>query len=367
MMCNTKISNALRCLVVFATTLTLASVALAESLHAISVPAGYTSSTVELGLPYAGAIAFSPAPSTKLFAAVGSFGSMQILSVDSDTGTTIAVANGLGAIGGMAVLSNGDLVVSENFTSDSLFRARDLDSDGKFFSDGEVTELIPPAFHDGNFSGAQMVVAPAGNPSGIPSGSLVLQTADGGTSGELLVIQNPTGVASYFHTDAPYADCLNYNGGVAFEPNGALIVGSAGFLTGEILAMVNTNNNDRINVGERNMVIPSLFLGLGVSDLSVSAESKVYFSENSGIVKSFALPYPLLTGSTEPAQFAHTNSAYLSTVRLDFPERTFAANAASPSAKLYLGGYLSGYVAATNLVVIGPLNTAAVMDWQAFE
>ena len=367
MKCNKSRSNAPRQLIAGAITLALAVAASAESLEAISVPTGYTSSTVELGLPYAGAIAFSPDPSTKFFAAVGNFGSMEILSVDSDTGTTVAVADGFGAIGGMAVLSNGDLVISENFTSDTIFRARDLDSDGKFFSAGEMTELIPPAFHDGNFSGAQMVVAPAGNPSGIPSGSLVVQTADGGTSGELLVIENPTGVATYFPTDAPFADGLNYNGGVAFEPNGALIVGSAGFLSAEILALVNANNNDRIDAGERNVLVPTYLTGMGVSDLSVSAESQVYFGENSGIVKSLALPYPLLTGLTEPAQFAQTNSDYLSTVRLDFPQRTFAAHAAAPSAKLYLGGYLSGFIAATNLVVIGPANTAAVMDWQAFE
>ncbi|PKO15563.1 hypothetical protein CVU37_12050 [candidate division BRC1 bacterium HGW-BRC1-1] len=367
MICNRKFISRLRPIVACATILAYASISPAETLQALALPAGYTSSTVELGLPYAGAIAFAPAPSTRFYAAVGGFGSMDILSVDTDTGTTRTVADGFGSIGGMAVLANGDLFIAENFTSDTLYRARDLDLDGKFYSAGEVTELIAPDFHDGNFSGAQIIIAPAGNPSGIPSGSLVLQTADGGTSGELLVIQNPTGTASYFPTDAPFADGLAYNGGVAFEPGGALIVGSAGFLSGEILAMVNTNNNDRIDAGERNVVVPSISLGLGVSDLSVSAESVVYFGENSGNLKSFNLPYPLLTGSAVPAQFAQTNSAYLSTVRLDFPERTFAANAASPTAKLYLGGYLGGFVPASNLIVIEPLNTAAVTDWQAFE
>ena len=339
----------------------------ADSLVVAALPTGYTAGSVELGQPYAGALAVDPSQPRTLYAATSYFGSHDILKVDADSGTTRVVATGFGNIGGLAVLANGDLAITENFTSDTTFRARDLDSDGAFLSPGEVTELIPPTFHDGNFSGAQLATAPAGNAAGIPAGALVLQSADGGTSGELLVILDPGTAPAYAPADAPFADGLNYNGGFGFDSSGNLIVGSAGFLTGEILAMVNTNNNDRIDPGERNVIVPAPSLGLGVSDLAVSAEDFVFFGENSGFVKSFNLPAQLLTATAIPAVFAQTNSTYLSTLRLDVPVRSFAPGASQPAARLYMGGYLPGFASATNLVFIEPQSVSSVPDWQVYE
>lgn len=356
-----------RAMVICSAIIALATTLAAQPLQVTTLPGGYTAGSVELGQPYAGALAVDPAQPRTLYAATGFFGSHDILRIDADSGTTRVVASGFGNVGGLAVLANGDLAITENFTSDTTFRARDLDSDGAFLSPGEVTELIPPAFHDGNFSGSQLATAPMGNAAGIPAGALVLQTADGGTSGELLVILDPATAPAYSPADAPFADGLNYNGGFGFTSSGHLIVGSAGFLTGEILAMVNADNNDRIGPGERNVIVPASSLGLGVSDLAVSAEDVVFYGENSGNVKSFHLHAQLLTATATPAVFAQTNSTYLSTLRLDVPTRTFAPGASQPAARLYMGGYLPGFASATNLVFIEPQSVSSVPDWQVYE
>jgi hypothetical protein len=346
--------------------ITLPHPASAGTLVVNAVPAGYTTGSIELGLDYAGALAQDPADANRLYAAVGSFGAQSILSVNIAAGTTQTVATGFGSIGGLAVLANGDLAITENFTSDTIFRARDTDLDGKFLSAGEVSMLIAPILDDGNFSGTQAAVAPAGNASAIPQGALLVQTADGGTSGELLVIQDPVTSPVYRPAGGAYASGFNYNGGFAFDQQGNVILGSAGFLSGEILALVNTNANDRIDAGESNVIVGAATLGLGESDLAVSEENRVFFGENSGTVRTFDLPANLLTGTAAPVAFAQTNATYMSTVRMDFPDRTFASGASETVARLYLSGYLAGFAVASNIAYIQPTPVASVPDWTVY-
>lgn len=330
------------------------------------VPIGYTTGSIELGTDYAGALAQDPSDPNRLYATTGFFGSQSIIAVDIAAGTTATVATGFGSIGGIAVFSNGDLAITENFTSDTIFRAHDNDSDGKFLAAGEVTELIAPILADGNFSGAQAAVAPTGNASAIPAGSLLVQTADGGTSSELLAVQDPLTTPSFHPAGGAYAAGFDYNGGFAFDPAGNIVLGSAGFFSGEILALVNTNANQSIDPGESNVLVGGGALSLGVSDLSVSKESRVFFGENSGTVRAFDLPPNPLSGSASPTAFAQTNATYMSTIRMDFPDRTFAAGASGTTARLYLSGYLPGFAVATNIAFIQPAAIASVQGWTLY-
>ncbi len=339
----------------------------AGNLVVTQLPNGYTSGSVELGADFAGALTQDPANANRLLVSVGSFGAQSILSVNVATQSTATVATGFGSIGGIAVLSNGDLAVTENFTSKTIVRARDLDSDGKFLSAGELTTLIAPILDDGNFSGAQCATAPPGNASVIPAGALVVQTADGGTSGELLVITNPETAPAYRPAGGAYAAGLDYNGGFGFDPAGNIICGSSGFFSGQILALVNSNANQQIDAGERSVLVGGGALGLGLTDLSVSKENAVFFGENSGDVRRFALPANLLTGTGTPTLFARTNSTYLSVVRLDFPDRPFAPGSAGSTARLYLTGYLPGFATASNIAFIQPAPLTAVADWSVYE
>lgn len=354
------------------TLLAALSMPAAAQLTATSVPSGYTASSLELGQPFGGALAFDSADPDLIYASVGSFGNMNVLRVDPTAGTTTTVAGPFGSIGGLALLGNGDLAVTENFTSDTIFRARDLNSDGDFLDEGELTELITPILTDGDFGGAQIAVAPAGSPSGIPGGSLVVQTADGETSSELLVVRDPeTSTPAFQPAGGAYYDGFQYNGGVAFAPGGEIIVGEStlDFFTwvssGRIVALVNTNGNERIDAGESNVLVEEALLQNGLTDLTISAGGRVFFGENGGNVRSFTLPGNLLTGSATPTVFAGTNGTYMSAVRLNRTDADF--NSSNPSVKLYLGGYTPGFVQASNLLVIAPAAPSAVRDWAVYE
>lgn len=339
---------------------------------------GYTSISLELGRPYAGAVAFDPSVGTRMYASVGSFGNQSVLRVDTTLGTTATVLTGLGSVGGMAILSNADLVFTENGTSQSIFRARDLNADLDFLDAGEVTELIAPILADSGFgfTGAQIAVAPAGNASAIPAGSLVIQTADGGTSGELLVVENPTSATpAYRPVSSAYFSGFGYNGGVAFDPSGNLVMGESVYPAGKVYGLVNTNVDQQITSGtESHVLVDTAAIPNGIADLAVSAQGRVFFGGNGlgfgtadAPIRTFQLPGNLLTGSGTPSTFAGTNSVYLSTLRFDNAAKTFAAGATVNTARLIVGGLDTSFYGFTNLLIIQPGAIAAVQDWAAFE
>lgn len=336
-----------------------------------SAPAGFTVSSLELGQPFAGALAFDPQDPTRLYASVGAFGATHVLRVDTTAGTTASVTGEFGNIGGLAVLSNGDLAITENFTSETIFRAHDLNSDGDFLDTGEVTELIAPILTDGNFTGAQLAVAPAGNAAALPAGALLVQTADGLTSSELLAIEAPDGSSPIYRpAGAAWFSGFQYNGGLAFTPQGNVIAGESQFdfftfaSTGYIRALVNSNADDDIDAGESNVLVGTAQLGAGLSDLTVTAEGQVFFTENGGLVRTFPLPADLLSGSSTPSVFAQTNGTYLSAVRVDRPARFIGGGA---PAKLYVGGYGPGFAQASNLLVFQAAPPSVAEGWELFQ
>jgi len=340
----------------------------ADSIIAESLSAGYQASSIELGQPFGGSIAQHPTNANLLYVSYGDFAFHKVMAVALDTGSTRTVTPYLGNVGGLAVLNNGDLAISENddFTSDTILRARDLNGDGDFIDVGEITELIAPILTTaGNFTGAQMTVAPAGNAAGIPAGSLVVQTADGGTNSELLVIENPETAPAFRPVGGGFYTGFTYNGGVGFSHEGHVICGVSEFPVGRIDALVNTNGDMDIDAGEAHTIADGTMLTNSLADLSVTADGRVITSENGGTIRSFQLPGDLLTGMATPSVLAVTNASYISTVRVDFPDRPFGS---APGARstLYAGGYVT-FPAATNLLAIKALAPASVEDWRLFE
>jgi hypothetical protein len=348
-------------------TVCLATSALAaDMLTAQSIPEGYTVESVNLGVPFAGAIAQDPQHENDLYVSIGIFGDEDIIRLHMDTNTSETVASWFGSIGGIAVLNNGDLAIADNSdsTSDTLLRARDLNHDGDFLDPGEITQLIEPRLVGPTFTGSQMVVAPSPNSEGLPPGTLLLQTADNQTSSQLLAIADPDTFPAYIPAQGAFFSGFAFNGGVAFTPDGNLVVGSSDFPVGSVIGLVNSNGDDQIGVGE------SHSLGMlenSISDLAVSAESELYFTENSGTVKRAALPDNLLAGSIVPEEFLVTNTMYLSSTRLDFPSRRFNPNGSGPPAHMYIGGFVSFTAGAENLLKITPKTVTAAQDWQLFE
>jgi len=344
----------------------------ADSLEVTSLPSGYSSTSIELGHPYGGSLASVPGQPHILYVSLASgFNATSILKVDTQTGTTSTVATSFGNIGGLAVLNDGSLAIIDNGPAETILRAVDGNTDGDFLDAGEVTELITPILTNTfnsqrDFTGAQAAVAPAGNASGIPTGSLLVQTADGGTDGEILVVRDPTTAPAFRPAGAPFYGGIAYNGGLAFDPAGNMIVGTSEFPNARIVALKNTNSDEDIDTGESNVLVNTAGLPNSIADLAVTAEGRVIFSENSGNLRTFDLPADVLTGTGTPTTFAQTNGAYLSTVRLDAPTATFAPAATGTTARLYVGGFVTFIAAATNLLCIQPSTTSAVGEWQLY-
>lgn len=347
----------------------------AATLAVHSLPAGYTTSSLSIGQPYGGALAVDPVVQTRIYVAVGFFGNESIVKVDSTLGTTTTVAVGIGDIGGMTVMSNGDLALTENGTSQTILRAHDSDADGDFLDAGEVTQLIAPILADSGFgfTGTEITVASAGNASAIPAGSLVIQTADGGTSGDILVVLNPTTAPSFRPAGDSYFTGFGYNGGIAFDPAGNLIMGESAYPNGRIYGLVNTNADDHISSGESHILVETAAIPNGIADLAVSQDGRVFYGGNQtsfgsadAKVFAFQLPANLLTGTGSPSPFATTNAAYISTLRFDDATKTFTAGANSNTARLIVCGLDSAFNGFSNLVLIKPNALSGVADWRDY-
>jgi hypothetical protein len=345
------------------------SIGSATSIQITSVPAGYTTGSIELGVPFGGAIAADPLNPAYLYVSAGGYNAQSVLSVHTDSQTTSVVSPVLGTIGGIAVLGDGSLAITENSTSGTILRASDMNSDGDFLDSNEITELIAPILTDGFFTGAQAVTAPA-NAVGIPAGSLVVQTADGGTSAELLVVTNPQTTPAFQPPDAAFFTGFQYNGGLGFTPGGEMIMGEAYFggtgFTGQIHGLVNTNMDEKIDAGESHVIVSDAQLPSSISDLTIHSNGSVFFGESSGEVKTFFVPADLLTGSASPETFATTTATYISTLRFDNPALSFSPGGGPGSARLYLSGYV-GFDQATNLAFIEPGALSAVGDWELYR
>lgn len=359
------ISSAVACAVGFS-----AASAQADTLSASLLAPGYTAESIELGVPFGGAVAQHPTKANIVYVSAGNYGEHTILEVNTDTGTTQTVSPQVGNIGGIAVLNNGDLAITENMVQDTILRARDLDADGLFLSPGEISTLIAPPGAPGTFTGEQAMVVPAGNAAGLPAGTLLVQTADGGSSSSLLAIGNPeSATPGYLPPDAGWFTGFTYNGGMGFSPDGHVVMGTSDFPVGRVLALVNANNNDRIEPEEAREIIGSDVLEDSISDLAVSGDGLLVTTENSGLVRWFDLPADLATGTVQTSGvLALTNGVYLSAARLREPSKSFRSGAAwSASTSLLLGGFVS-YPAATNLLVIKPIPApASACGWMWLE
>jgi hypothetical protein len=339
----------------------------ADTLQAISLLPGYVAKPIQLGVPFGGAIAQNPQDENILYVSAGNYGAHTLLEVNVNTGVNRTISPVIGNIGGLAVLNNGDLAITENLTSETILRARDVDGDGAYFSPGEITELLTPILVDSTFTGAQLAVAPADNRAAIPAGSLLVQTADGAGLSEILIIENPETAPAWYPAGASWFSGFTYNGGIAFTDYGDVLCGISEFPVGRITALVNTNENNRIDAGETRDIVGPDVLENSISDLSSAAYGVTAVVENSGTVRTFNIPEnPLTDALPTVGVLAETNATYLSSARFNFPNRSFGQYVGDPVATLYVGGYVT-FPAATNLLAISPTTPpASAKEWQLF-
>lgn len=339
-----------------------AGVSHAQKLSFTSHPDGYDAASIDLPDLFTGALAVDPENENRVFASVGSFGEMRLALVDLETETSWIVAAGpFGSIGGLAVLSATQTAIVENGSNPAgppdktILLASDLDGDGDFDDPGEIEELIAPILVGPDapfgFSGAQSRVVPPGNPSGISSGSLMVQTADGGGNAELLVIVDPLGAPAYRPIDGAYFSGFDFNGGFDFDSEGNILLGSLSSATfqGEIFALVNTNGDEAIAPDESNLLVRDANLPFGISDLAIDSENEVFGASGGGI-QTFPVPGDPLTAEATPTTFALTDSFFLSGILFNTKQKPFEPFSGPEGAKLVVGDGIG----TTNLLVLSP-------------
>lgn len=362
------ISALLRSGAVAAALLSVGNLPAQATLKVAALAPGYTVQSIELGDMFGGAMARHPHEEI-LYVSTGFYSANSVMEIRLDDLTTRTVTPPIGAIGGLAVLESGDLVITDNYDStyDTILRCRDLNGDGAWMDAGEIEELIEPILVNNTFTGSYMAVAPAGNAAGIPAGALLVQTADGLANSEILVIDAPeSGSPEYYPPGEAWYSGFMYDGGISFTPEGHVLAGISEFPVGRVTALVNSNSNDRIDAGESHDILGSDDLPNGIAGLG-AADGKVLVTENSGDVRMFDLPGDLLTGTASNEEYlVRTNGSYLN-LMVDFHDRDFGTGSTGPHATAYVSGYV-GFASATNLLAITVLSgPSSAAGWSLYD
>jgi len=358
--------------------LAAAPAARGQTIHFTSVPDGYTTGSIALPRPFGGALGRNPADETSIYASIGVFGDMNLARIGLKSHSVRIVAAGpFGALAGIAALSANQIVLIDNASApggppdDTILLATDANGDGDFNDGGEIVELIAPILTGASWTGAQARVAPPGNPSKIPSGSVLIQTADGSGGAEILVLANPLTAPAFRPPGSAYFTGFDYNGGFDFDSRGRLIMGTlegTGF-TGQVFALVNTNADEDIDPGESNRVAAG---ENGMADLVVDAEDDVFFAgaDSSFVasVRTFDVPDDPLTQTADPVNFATTDAGFLSAILLSPRTRPFEPRSGPNSAALIVSGWTAGFEPARNLLILRPEGgPAAASHWRRYE
>ncbi|MCX7014780.1 MAG: hypothetical protein NTW86_19900 [Candidatus Sumerlaeota bacterium] len=336
----------------------------AQIIGFISVPDGFTSDTIALPLPFGGALGADPSNDQIVYCSVGGYGAMSLARVDLATKNVAIVADGpFGAVSGLAVLSPTQIAVIDNASApggppdDTILLATDGNSDGDFNDAGEIQELIAPPLVNNDWTGSQARVAPAPDAAGIAGGSLVVQTADGSGQGRLLVVKDPLTSPSLVPAAGSFFTGFDYNGGFDFDSRGRVIMGSLNgtTFTGEVYALVNTNGDDHIELGEWNRLAAG---ENGMADLAIDAEDDVFFAgadlSFTAAVRSIEIPPDPLHQGAAAVNFATVDAGFLSGLLINSKTRPFESNAGPGGATMVIGGWTGGFESAKNLLTLTP-------------
>ncbi|GAB4321896.1 MAG: hypothetical protein Kow0059_16770 [Candidatus Sumerlaeia bacterium] len=358
---------------------------------------GYTTGTIVLPENVAGALAPHPANPDLLFVSAGAFGAHHIYKVNvSDLNSPVVtpvVTRDIDSIGGLAVIDDTHLIVTNNtdrtvfpFYSgnptglpvETTLLCQDLNTDGDFDDTGEIVELIAPIKISnpdpvfGLFTGSQVRVVPTGGPGALPAGAAVVQTADGATSSELLVIVNPTNqaTAAYHPAGDSWFEGFGYNGGLDFY---AAVTVAAGAYDG-VFALSDADMSGRIDAaGESNLLVGPGDLGFySLYDLVIDAEGDLFATANdfsAGQIQTLPIPSsPLTAPSTPMTPFAQTNSPFVTAMAISSKARSFDPPATGNDAVLFFEANGPGF--SNNPIVFwiapGPQPPSAVDDWAAY-
>ncbi len=358
-------------------TLAAASLAQAVELEFIFAPGGYETGSISLPKPFAGSMGVVPGNDNLIYAAVGGWQDVDLALIDlSDNSVRIVSDGPFAGLGGIAPLSETQVVLVDNGFGTSgppdgtILLATDGNGNGSFDDAGEIVELIAPILTGAiGFTGAQTRLVPPGNPSGIPSGSVVVQTADGGGAAELLVITSPLTAPAFRPLGGPYYTGFDYSGGFDFDRQGRIMLGSVDSATfaGSIRALVNLNGNAAIEPGEVNTIVD---FESSMADVMVDAENDILFggfnASFQGAIRTCPVPGDPLNEIAAPRDFASTTSTFISAILLNSKTKPFDRGTGPNGATLLIGGWV-GSDSAQNLLTLTPKIPTAASNWERYE
>lgn len=354
--------------VIFLMGFLLISGSVGQSLEFTHVPEGYIPGSIPLPGSSGQTIGVDPNNPNRIFVPIGSYLDNKLAKIDLKTKALDIVADGpFGFLGGVAVVSATQLVLIDNASvpggppDKTILLASDTNLDGDYNDPNEIQELISPIL-TGFFgwSGAQAHVVPPGNPGGIQSGSLLVQTADGFGGAELLQIRNPLSSPSFFPPNEAFFGGLDYNGGFGFDRAGNLLVGSATVIdpttfviAGRVYGVHDVNRDGVIGAGESNIVVDTNQLPSGGSDLAIDGEDHV-FCTSGGQVFTFPVPANPLVDEATVAEFARTNSFFLGGVAINSSILPFEPGSGPNGATMIIAGGFGE----KNLLTLTPVGSA---------
>lgn len=223
---------------------------------------GYQLSTFDTGAGVSGAIAFDTHGS--LFVAQGGFqnnyltrivnGATSVYAYGPDYGGGTLTSR-FGSISGIAIATRtggevnaGDIFIGDNYqgtdssVGNTIFRLRDINSDGDALDTGEVTPFLPAGSLD---TIADIEFAPG-------SATLWASDAPGNGQGKIYRI-NPDATFRSFYTG------LDFGAGVAFDSQGRLYVGNATWADGTVDRYADLNGDgDFDDMGEITSLVNNL-------------------------------------------------------------------------------------------------------------
>ncbi len=343
--------------------------AFAQTANFTLVPAGYAVGSIPLPRGFGDALAADPSSDNIIYAAIGEFQNLSLARIDLSVGAVTSIADGpFTSISGLVVLSATQILLIGSAPSVTVATGRTIlllsDSNpqnGNFNDPGEIRELIPPMLATPNWTGNKVRIAPVGNPSAIPTGSILIQTAEGSKNSKLLVLENPLTAPAFHPANAPYFTGFDYGLGFDFDSHGRIMLGAvdiSGVIGGKITALVNTNGNETIDSGESNNLLTG---GPSFSDLTTDSVDNLYLSvtENNplgafGIIQTCAIPSNPLTGTVTLVSFARTDAMSISALAFNSKTRSFAPNAGAGGATLVIGAIKNGVSSAMNLLTLKP-------------
>jgi len=356
----------------------------AAELQFLQPPTGYSVGKVSLG---EGNIAFALAPDpadARFIYAAGLFDfESRIVRLGLRTSSQTVVCNcpSTVSVGGFAVYTTDTMFVSDSWNH-QLLVLRDRNADGDFDDAGEIERLIEPILTDlpsGWTGNAVAIVWSAANRLGLPAGTVLFQSEDGGTTGgEVLAVVDPLTSPVYQPAGGAFFAGFNYGGGIAVDARGRLVVGSSFYPDpGKVWFGEDLSGDGAIGPDESSILVDDLAAGgtgKGLSGLAVGADNRAFACVNDTVssqpvvrIQTLRIPWNFHRGLSPVETFGILNAGYVSSIIFNGAKSFAPAAIDGATMVIAASGPPPNYENYDYLLTLTPNGPLRVRQWQQYE